>query len=116
MRNEIIAKVEKLILDFKKKPCVKKTANELVISIAQEYHLLYQYSIQRKKWIADHCSNYLNCISPQSDVEIQMCDRYSLEDNKGLKVVAKKKLKKKRENNQSDWYCHKNFCRNGRLS
>ena len=70
---------------------------ELLMKIADKYNLFYLFGISYRIWLHNHSKLYLKRLySDESICKIEFCNRYGSENYNELKVVAKRDIKKKK--------------------
>lgn len=85
--KKIIYKIEKLALIATKKNAKK------IVRIINSKKLLYEFSIPRLIWIENQILIYMEALASE-EISIIKCYRYSLDNFKGVKIVASKNLEK----------------------
>lgn len=73
---------------------VDKTFSSL-IDIVKKYKLYFMFGIIKHEWLNSHLLLYLHFLHPDAEVQLMPCNRYSIENKKGVTVIAKTELKAK---------------------
>lgn len=72
----------------------EQTVDSLV-KVCTKYHLFSLFSIRDKSWLNMYLQSYVDLLQTNSKVQLKVCNRYSLDDHKGIAIIAREDIEVK---------------------